>query len=538
MHRLLVETKLLDEESPVLPKDAARHLKVLRPKDGGKSFYVMPNPDWLRGDIVWYGACCDVWGDGTNFTYACNGNCTCTGCTVYGDYLYEGYGLTVNGIPCGCHYVPDHGPFEVMQFGFDKSAAIYEDAYTNMPGVVIHPTPSNVVLRCEVYGGTYGGRLTIALNAAGRSKIARVGGNLLPNNVEIPPDTTRVFETEYTPLEPSGTVNDIVATATYVEGFRNESRTATATLTAVKVELEAVYIAPTNHNQSRHVYGVGEKVRFRVTPHSSEIKLRTDKIDTRDDLGDYELFEGRRNEVDASDVREYVCPISANYHPPLRVKLSGVEYWPNVSIVEPQTIITPVAFWGVNAVDRYYEGNRKCWPSGMVGSATLVTTNYVGPMHVSFEGVAVSEVPCVEEDLITGTFTNTALFRTHVARAGAGKAWPIAEGNFWFEDAAASGGCMTNWIADSTMSWFIPIGWHRKLSEGRDWFGVYEADYESCGDRGSRALLIGGRIDAYKLIRHIDAEGTYRTDKFHHWTSRSRSCRVLLDGRVLQEEHP
>ena len=34
MHRLLVETKLLDEESPVLPADAARHLKVLRPKDG------------------------------------------------------------------------------------------------------------------------------------------------------------------------------------------------------------------------------------------------------------------------------------------------------------------------------------------------------------------------------------------------------------------------------------------------------------------------------------------------------------------------
>ena len=34
MHRLLVETALLDEESPVLPADAARHLKVLRPRDG------------------------------------------------------------------------------------------------------------------------------------------------------------------------------------------------------------------------------------------------------------------------------------------------------------------------------------------------------------------------------------------------------------------------------------------------------------------------------------------------------------------------
>ena len=34
MHRLLVETSLLEENSPVLPKDAARHLRVVRPKDG------------------------------------------------------------------------------------------------------------------------------------------------------------------------------------------------------------------------------------------------------------------------------------------------------------------------------------------------------------------------------------------------------------------------------------------------------------------------------------------------------------------------
>ena len=34
MHRLLVETSLLSEESPVLPADAAKHLKVLRPKPG------------------------------------------------------------------------------------------------------------------------------------------------------------------------------------------------------------------------------------------------------------------------------------------------------------------------------------------------------------------------------------------------------------------------------------------------------------------------------------------------------------------------
>ena len=34
MHRLLVRSDLLNEDSPTLPADAARHLKVLRPKDG------------------------------------------------------------------------------------------------------------------------------------------------------------------------------------------------------------------------------------------------------------------------------------------------------------------------------------------------------------------------------------------------------------------------------------------------------------------------------------------------------------------------
>ena len=34
MHRLLVETNLLEDETPTLPVDAAKHLKVLRPKDG------------------------------------------------------------------------------------------------------------------------------------------------------------------------------------------------------------------------------------------------------------------------------------------------------------------------------------------------------------------------------------------------------------------------------------------------------------------------------------------------------------------------
>ena len=505
--------------------------------DGGKSFYVMPDPDWLRGDIVWYGACCNVWGDGTNFTYACNGDCTCTGCTVYGDYLYEGYGLSVNGIPCGCHYVPDHGPFKVMQFGFDKSAAIYEDDYTNRPGVVVHPTPSNVVLRCEVYGGTYGGRLTIALNAAGRSKIARVGGNLLPNNVEIPPDTTRVFETEYTPLEPSDRVNDIEATATYVEDFRNESHTATATLTSIRLQLEAIYDAPENHNPSRHIYGVGELVNFVVEPNSSEIFLVTERYDTADDSGyGYELFGGsERISVPYADW--YRCPISASNIPPIRVVYKGSEYWPTLTIVEPSEIVTTGAAWGQNAVDvQMYDGDPKCWPFGTVGSAALVTTNYVGPMHVSFMGIAMTEVPCEVEDTVTGCFA-TNHYKTHTTQAGAGKLHMIGDGNFFFVDGARSGAPEADWQPNSRLNWNIPIGWHRIRSDYADGKQLYGPDYEYNGAIQSRKLLVGGRIDKYKQNRHIDDSGTYRTDKFGHWISRSRWCRVVLDGTTLQWWH-
>ena len=32
--------------------------------------------------------------------------------------------------------------------------------------------------------------------------------------------------------------------------------------------------------------------------------------------------------------------------------------------------------------------------------------------------------------------------------------------------------------------------------------------------------------------------GTARIDKHGHWLSRSRNCRMLLDGNVIQEGHP
>lgn len=95
-----------------------------------------------------------------------------------------------------------------------------------------------------------------------------------------------------------------------------------------------------------------------------------------------------------------------------------------------------------------------------------------------------------------------------------------------------------NWQPGSTLSWKIPIGWHRKRPEFSDYYYVGRADFERKSDDNSRPLMVGGRMDLYKQVWHIDAQGTYRTDKFGHWISRSRNCVIKLDGTTIQTGHP
>ena len=160
-------------------------------------------------------------------------------------------------------------------------------------------------------------------------------------------------------------------------------------------------------------------------------------------------------------------------------------------------------------------------------------------MYVSFQGIAVSELPCKAEDVITGWFTNVPpAFRTHTMIAGAGKAHRIQSGNFWFVDGARTKLGMLPWAPNSRMVWKIPIGWHRKLREGDAWHGVSGPDYELMYENGSRPLLVTPDPNTYKQEDFIDENGVFRTDKYGHWISRSPNCRVILDGRTLQWFHP
>ena len=499
--------------------------------DGGRSFHVLRDPPFLRGTNCWWGGCCTISGDGTNYAFSCNNTCTCEGCTAYGYFTYSGYQLDLPGVfECGCHYVPYEGPVEVS-ISFDRPAVIYEDAYTNQPDEVVYPVRSNAVLRCSVSGGTYGGTLSVTLNDKARQKLSVVGGDTLPDCLRIEPGYRRSFEVECSVLKPSDSVGDIVATAVFNEDFRNETHAETASMTAVKVELEAVYEAPENHNPSRHVYGVGEKVRFKVTPALAEVSITTRKFDENDGGCAYELFDGCETSVDGGVEHTYTCPIAADYHPPIEISLSNVKYRPSIGIVEPEKVLTPDAGW------------FGCHSPGDVGQSTLVTTNYIGPLTVSFRGIMVAEVPCEEAIAPMGYFatSNFTGYLSHTADegsgqgAGAGHARRIQARNRWTVDEAG-GGQYPNW-EPGRLEWKIPIGWFRIGPDEREFGFAEAAESVSAKDSGSRKLLIGGKTDAYKQIFTIDEDGTAKVEKFGHWLSCGRYCRIILDGVTKQWSH-
>jgi len=517
----------------------------------GAGFMMDVCPWWLGGTFNWTSTCCAVTGYGEEFWYACRANCSCGGCCVEGDYVYEGYSYPCCGGWCDCPHdegcletVADDGPWAAgATVAFSQSAVIFEDAYTNGPGEVVARRSTNATLTCVAHGGERGGVAEFTLQDASRLNV--VSGRPLPVTQFVPPGQMLEFRVVYEGVEPSAGEEDIVAKAKFTE---RETGTVLpidrAYLTSIKLSLEAVYEAPENPNPSRHVYGVGEKVRFRTIPALSSVSFSTRKLDTGDDgpNSEYELF-GTAETCDASCERMYTCPISANYHPPVKVSYGSAEYRPAIGLVEPQEVITTGASWGENYIpDIFYSGNRRCWPYGEIGSACLVTTNYIGPMTVSFQGIAVSEVPCTEEDVITGSFTNGHL-RTHTRLAGAGIAHFIGTNNFWFVDGARSDGYERDWCPNSRLNWKIPIGWHRIFPNASHSGGygtasishdVYSADYEVRYDNATRKLLIGG---SYMQKMSIDIAGTYKTEKFGHWISRSRWCCISLDGEVLQTEH-
>ena len=193
--------------------------------DGGSTFHVLPDPPWLNGRIVWDSYCCGLQGDGTNFTYACDSSCRCEGCVTEGYYQYAGYELSFWSWPCGCHHVDDQGDAGVA-IDFDKSVVALEDALD----------APIVVLTCLAYGGTYGGLLSVDVETDGQ--LTWVGGDSLPISETLEPGEERLYEALFSPVEASAFEDDVVATASILEDFVEESHEDIDMLTVVELDVE------------------------------------------------------------------------------------------------------------------------------------------------------------------------------------------------------------------------------------------------------------------------------------------------------------
>lgn len=279
-------------------------------------------------------------------------------------------------------------------------------------------------------------------------------------------------------------------------------------MTSVKLELEAVYEAPENPNPSRHVYGVGEKVRFKVTPVVSDGTLHVVKTDSGDNVTDYDTFEGSL-ETALSAENLYQCPATET-RPDVTLRYMGVEYGPLMTVVEPQS---------VEALSVTSEGTF--WP-GDVCMGVMVSRVYVRPFTVSFSGVQIYEVPCTNEIPPTGYFDSDYYKgpKTHVYPNAGYLHIPDAE-NYVMTDRAGRDVAYTNWFA-GTLTWKVPIGWRRILRGCENQLAALEVDYALYDDKESRPLLIGGSERTYTQTFEIESDGTSSIRKFGYKLERNR----------------
>ena len=490
----------------------------------GKSFMMHVVPNFLGGSFSWTNSCCSVSGSGTHFSYSCDGHCYCTGCAANGYYGYEGYRIGCNGGWCGCSYdpgewrggetEPDEGPYAPgITIEFSHHAIIFEDMYEESPGVTVGKHSTVTYLACVVHGGPNGGTATFTFT--GRNKL---DGKDLPSSVTVPAEYRARYWIRYRGESPSGNAEDIVVHGDFTEnGPDGETYSDEDKLTCVKLELVAQYTAAQNASQSRHTYGVGELVKFRVTPVVSGEILRVIKADAGDDATPYDTFGGDLEIVPSAE-NVYRCPATGT-SPDVTLSYKGVEYSPSMAVIEPQLVVT-----------RETTGSGTFWP-GDVGMGILTTRNYIGPFTVSFQGVKVVEIPCTNAIPPIGYFatSNFTGQLTHVA-GNAGWAHVIGVDNYWTIDEAGRAEAYENW-SYGQLEWKIPIGRKRFLYEGDSGVVALEVDYANHGNSHSRPLLIGNSENAYKQVFSIESDGASAVEKFGYKLERSRWS---LHGNVIK----
>jgi len=485
---------------------------------------VMPkNPGVSLDDIS--GCCCSSEVTTNGFTWTCSDSCTCGTTThqLLASVSWEGYSKVYwCETQCGCAYdtpppVPQEGPYAAsVSVSFDKGAIIFEDAYENLPGVWVGRRSTSAHLTIHANGGPNGGVLAVSSQNLG--KLQKNSGPAFPTTpVAVPAGYSITYEMNYVGLEESDAENDIGVTAIFAEDDSEDAYTNECQLTSVRLALSPVWEAPENPCTNRHMYGVGEKVRIQTHPELTAASVELTPINPSESYYDT-----------LTDTPEliYTCPVYTAA-PDITVACKGAEYNPQLTIVEPAEIVCKGASW-----------DTECLLPTVVGGTMLATTNYVGPMTVSFHGIMLAEIPCYDLIPPTGYFDTTYTERkthSYIFSDGWSMALRVGTNNYWTVDRAGHYAAYPNW-AEGRMEWMIPIGWFRLRYEGDSWKHIQIAEKVS-SETNSRIMLIGGRMDANMQVFEISGDGTASISKHGHLMSRGRFCRVKLDNNTIQWFH-
>ena len=298
---------------------------------------------------------------GFSIGFNCSAICTCHGeCKAVGSYAFENALYAVTGGECRCGFddpPPDSPPSPhepnappSLTITFSKPAVIFEDSFLEKPGVTMPRRSTRVRLTIDAYGGS--GGVTFSVTGVKMSKLFAIGGNVvLPYGDELPPGGSYHATGVYEGIEGSDELNDVEVQGILVPNYYPYNMpTSTATHTSVKVALTAEFTARDNPCQTRHTYGVGERVKFTATPALSAVNLRAVKGDLTDRVTPYDTFSGivpsavpeagtylQVYDADGSVQRVYICPATST-SPNITVAFNGVEYRPAMTIVEPFVI--------------------------------------------------------------------------------------------------------------------------------------------------------------------------------------------------------
>ena len=478
----------------------------------GNPFTMSVVPLNLGGVFLWPSAqcSCSISGGGDTFAWNCPMGCTCCGCTVEGQYSYEGYWLPATSCLCGCYYDgtgpkwdPSSAPLAAsVSASFSKSAVIFEDAYENEPGRWVGKNSTRTRLNIVANGGPDGGTLSVTSTNIG--KLSRISGPDLPlASVAVPAETQVSYSIVYEGATASTTADDIVVTATIIDCDTSDTLTNECAMTSIRLELSPVWEAPENPCTNRHVYGVGERVKCRHVPQASSLSW---------DIVGLEYNNSLLSGDDCDCILEFSY-IAAEV-PNLRASWNGVEYRPELALIEPTDIECRYAEW-----DGFHGA------IGVAGGFGMNLDLYVLPMTVSFQGIDMVEEPCNEVVPPTGYYASTNFNGelSHTLDAQAGWWNHVKQGNRWTLDNAFANVRYPPW-SDGIMHWKIPVAWYQR-------FAGEQYSWPRNSLEAVRRRMAGSEL--YLQIFTMTENGTVSVGKFEHIISRTTNDVIRLDGVIV-----